>query len=148
MDKCAVLEMRRRRQVGTGEIKLPDCKRISEVAEEGYKYLGILELDQILNTKRKERITSEYVRRVKKLCRSKLNGGNFVSGINAWVVGAIRYSAGILDWTMEDLVTMDRRTRKILAINGCMHTWSNVTRLYLSRKVGGKGLISVEECVK
>ena len=69
MHKCAVLEMRRRRQVGTGEIQLTDCKRISRVAEEGYKYLGILEVDQILNTKMKERITSEYVRRVKKLCR-------------------------------------------------------------------------------
>ena len=146
MFKCVVLEMRRGRQVGT--IKLPDCKRISEVAEEGYKYLGILELDQILNTKMKERITSEYVRRVKKLCTSKLNGGNLVSGINAWAVGAIRYSAGILDWTMEDLVSMDRRTRKILAMNGCMNTRSNVARLYLSRKAGGKGLISLEECVK
>ena len=28
-------------------------------------------------------ITAEYVRRVKKLCRSRLNGGNFISGINA-----------------------------------------------------------------
>ena len=49
---------------------------------------------------------------------------------------------------MEDLVSMDRRTRKILAMNGCMHARSNVARLYLSRKAGGKGLISVEECVK
>ena len=106
-------------EVGTGEIKLPHSKRISEVAEEGYKYLGVLELDQILNTKMKERITSEYVRRVKKLCRSKLNGENLVSGINAWAVAAIRYSAGILDWTMEDLVSMDRRTRKILAMKVC-----------------------------
>ena len=28
-------------------------------------------------------IIAEYVRRVKKLCRSRLNGGNFISGINA-----------------------------------------------------------------
>ena len=27
-------------------------------------------------------IIAEYVRRVKKLCRSRLNGGNFISGIN------------------------------------------------------------------
>ena len=70
-----------------------------------------------------------------------------VSVINTWAVGAIRYSAGILDWTMEDLVSMDRRTRKILAMNGCMHTRSNVARLYLSRKEGGKGVISID-CVK
>ena len=28
-------------------------------------------------------IIAEYVRRVTKLCRSRLNGGNFMSGINA-----------------------------------------------------------------
>ena len=28
-------------------------------------------------------IIAENVRRVKKLCRSRLNGGNFISGINA-----------------------------------------------------------------
>ena len=28
-------------------------------------------------------IIAEYVRRVKKLCRSRLNGGNFISGLNA-----------------------------------------------------------------
>ena len=43
---------------------------------------------------------------------------------------------------------MDRRTRKILAMNGCLHTRSNVARLYLSRKEGGRGLIGIEECVR
>ena len=32
-------------------------------------------------------------------------------------------------------------------MNGCMHTGSNVARLYLPRKEGGRGLISIEECV-
>ena len=95
-----------------------------------------------------EKITSEYVRRVKNLCRSKLNGGNMISGINAWAVGVIRYSAGIVDWTMEVLVSMDRRTKKILAMNRCMHTRSNVARLYLPRKEVGRGLVSIEECVR
>ena len=71
-----------------------------------------------------------------------------INGINAWAVGVIRYSAGIVDWTMEELVSMDRRTRKILAMNGCMHTRSNVATLYIPRKEGGRGLISNEECVR
>ena len=95
----------------------------------------------------KGKITSEYVRRVKKLCRSKLNGGNLISGINMWAVSVLRYSAGIVDWTVEELVSMDRRPREILAMNGCMHTRSNVVRLYLPRKEGGRGLISIEERV-
>ena len=45
-----------------------------------YKYLGILQLNQNLNTKMKFKITSESIGRVKNLCsRSKLNGGNLVS---------------------------------------------------------------------
>eukprot|EP00112_Aurelia_sp_Birch-Aquarium-sp1_P013553 Seg288.2 transcript_id=Seg288.2/GoldUCD/mRNA.D3Y31 product="hypothetical protein" protein_id=Seg288.2/GoldUCD/D3Y31 len=71
-----------------------------------------------------------------------------ISSINAWAVSVLRYSAGIADWTVEELVSMDRRTRKILAMDGCIHTRSNVARLYVPRKEEGRGLISIEECVK
>ena len=139
LDKCAVLEMRRGRQVGSSGIDLPDDQRFKEVEEEGYKYLGILQLDKTLNTKMKDKITLEYVRRVKKLCRSKLNDRSMINGINAWTGSVLSYSAGILDWTVKELVSMDRRTRKILAMNGCMHTRSNVARLYLQRKKEEEG---------
>ena len=66
-DKCAVLEMRRGRLVGSSGIELPDDQHIGEIEEEGYKYLSILQLDQTLNTKMKGKITSEHIRRVKKL---------------------------------------------------------------------------------
>ena len=46
------------------------------------------------------------------------------------------------------MASKDRRTRKILAMNGCLHTRSNVARLYLPRKEGGRGLIGIEECVR
>ena len=129
-------------------IELPNDQHIGEIEEEGYKYLGILQLDKTLNTKMKGKITSEYIRRVKKLCRSKLNGGHLMDGINTWAVGVVGYSAGIEDWTMEMVANMDRRTRKILATNGCLHTRSHVARLYLPRKEKGSGLIGIEECVR
>ncbi len=43
---------------------------------------------------------------------------------------------------------MDVKTRKILTMNGVLNRCSNVDRLYMKRKVGGRGLISVQECVK
>ena len=82
------------------------------------------------------------------MCRSKLNGANLIDGINTWAVGVVRYSAGIVDWTMEEIANMDRRTRKILEMNGCLHTRSDVARLYLPRKEGGRGLIGIEDCVR
>ena len=52
-----------------------------------------------------------------------------INDINAWTKSVLRYSAGIVDWTVEELVSMDRRTRKVLAMNGCIHTRSNIARL-------------------
>ena len=63
-----------------------------------------------------------------------------IGGINTWD-SVLPYSAGIVDWTVEELVSMDKRTRKNLAMNGCMHTRSNIARLYLPRKAGGRVLI-------
>ena len=59
----------------------------------------------------------EYIGRFKKLCRSKLNGKKRINDINAWAVGVVLHSAGIMDWTVEDLVSMGRKTWKILAMN-------------------------------
>ena len=42
---------------------------------------------------------------------------------------------------------MDIKTRKILTMNGVFHKKGNVDRLYLKRDSGGRGLISVEDCI-
>ena len=83
----------------------------------------------------KGKTTVEYIGRFKKLCRSKLNGKKRINGINAWAVGVVLYSAGI----------MDRKTWKILAMNCSTHTRRNVGRLYLPRKGGGR-LIDISGC--
>ena len=66
--------------------------------------------------------------------------------MNAWTVGIIRYGAGVLDWTREELKTIDIMTRKLMTMNGSLYSRGNVGRFYLERK-GGRGLISWEECV-
>ena len=47
LDKCEVLEMRRGRQVGSSGIDLPDDQHVREVEEEGDKYHGIIQLDEL-----------------------------------------------------------------------------------------------------
>ena len=39
-------------------------------------------------------------------------------------------------------------TRKTLTIYGTLHPKSNIDRLYLKRKHGGQGLITIEICVR
>ena len=90
IDKYAVLEMERGRLGRSEGIEMPDGERMKEVDEEGYMYLGILQLDKVLNKDMKENIGNEYIRRVKLICKSKLNAGNFISGMNAWAIGVMR----------------------------------------------------------
>ena len=96
----------------------------------------------------KEKLKSEYYRPVKLLARSKLYGGNAIKGINSWAVSVIRYTAGIIDWAAKDLKTIDTRTSKIMTMAGMFHQKGDVDRLYLMRKDGGRGMISVEDCVR
>ena len=112
-----------------------DGERMKEVDQEGYKYLGELQLDKTMNKERKENIGNEYIRRVKLICKSNLNTGNLISGLNSWAIGVVRYSGGIIDWTKEEFQDMDRKTRKIMTLDRCMHPRSNVVRLYMKHKV-------------
>ena len=107
----------------------------------------MLEADHVLHEESKERLKKEYIRRVKKCLKSKLNGGNMVKAINTWAVSLMRYSAGIVEWTKADLDVTDRKTRKLMTMYGMLHPRSNVIRLYLPRSEGGRGLLSVSDSV-
>ena len=39
----------------------------------------------------KLRVSKEYSRRLKKVFKSKLNGGNLAEGVNTWAVSLLRY---------------------------------------------------------
>ena len=148
MDKCAVLEIKSGVQVSCNGIVLPDDKTMQEVEPEGYKYLGVLEGADIKMKDMKDKVRKEYLRRVKATAGSQLHAGNLLQAVNTWAVSVVRYTAGILDWSTRELEAMDTKTRKILAMNRALHIRSNVDRLYIKRKEGGRGLMSVEECVR
>ena len=75
-------------------IELPDGKVIKSLQKgENYKYLGILEADKFLEEKMKLNVSKEYITRLRKVLKSKLNGGNLVCGVNSWAVFVLRYSA-------------------------------------------------------
>ena len=79
--------------------------------------------------------------------KSKLNGGNLVCGVNAWAVSLLRYSGAFVSWRKNELQARDRKTRKFFTIYGPLHPKLDVDRLYLLRKEGGRGLISIKDCV-
>ena len=72
--KCGILTMKRGKIVKSEGIKLPDGEVMKQVGQEGYTYLGIIELDKIKEAEMKEKITKEYKRRQRLILKSKLKG--------------------------------------------------------------------------
>ena len=120
---------------------------MKEEDENGYTYLGILELDEIKEHEMKIKITAEYKRRLRLTLISKLNGKNKIQVINTWVVALLRYGAGVINWKVDELKIMDRTIRKTLTMYEALHPKGDIDRLYLKRKHGGRDLISIEMCV-
>ena len=114
--------------------------------QEGESF-GILEADIFLEEKMKLNFLKEYIRRLRKVLKSKLNGGNLVRGVNPWAVSLLRYSAAFASWRKSELEVIDGKTRKLFTIYRALHPKSDVDRLYIPRK-GGRGLISTEDCVE
>ena len=60
----------------------------------------------------------------------------------------LRYSATFISWKKCQLPPIDRKTRKLFTIYGGLHPKSDVDRLYIPRKDGGRGVRAIEDCVK
>ena len=93
-------------------------------------------------------VSKEYIGRLRKVLKSKLNGGNLVRGVNTRAVSLLRYSAALVSSRKSELQAIDKKTRKLFTIYGALHPKSDVDRLYITRKKGGRGLISIEDCVE
>ena len=89
-----MLVMKKRKIVKSVGIELPDGKVIKSIQEgESYKYLGILEADKFLEEKMKLNVLKEYISRLRKILKSKLNGVNLIHGVNTCAVSLLSYSA-------------------------------------------------------
>ena len=92
-------------------------------------------------------VSKKSIRRIRKVFKSKLNGGKLVRGVNTWAVSLLRYSAAFASWRKSELQAIDRKIRKLFTIYGALHPKSDVVR-YIPRKEGGRCLISIEDCVE
>ena len=130
--------MQRRKKILENGIRSPNSETSND-------FLGGNELKP---TEIKDIVKAEYLRRVKKILKTNLNSGNLTKGIYAWAVATLRYSAGCVKWNKEELENLGRKTIKLLTIYKALHPRSNGARIYVPRKEGGKGLMSVEKCVR
>ena len=122
IDKCAMLLTKKVKKVKPDGIQLPSDKVITSLEKgESYKYLGVLEADELMVNEMKDKVKKEYYGRVRKVLETKLNSGNVFKAINTSAVSVVRYSVGFLGWSRLQLEEIDRRTRKLLTMHKEFH---------------------------
>ena len=87
IEKCALVNIQRGKVTRTEGILLPDGISIKGIGETGYKYLGIIEGEEIKHQQMKK-IKKEYIKRLKAILKSKLNFGNTVKAITHKLMGS------------------------------------------------------------
>ena len=145
-DKCAYLRIQKGERKSLGSTIEINGLQLSELKEgESYKYLGMDEDIAIKGEINKEKVRSEYFRRIRKIWNSELYCRYKVTAHNTFAIPVLTPTFGILSWSKEELKQIDVKTRKPLLLSGSFHQNSDVDRLYCHRSEGGRGLNSVDD---
>ena len=143
-DKCAYCNIERGTQKSLGSKFEINGLELNELQHgEFYKYLGQDEAVSINGELNKEKVSTEYYKRVKKIWNSELYSRNKVNAHNTFALPILTPTFGVLNWTKQELAQIDVKTRKILTQTGSFHRNSDVDRLYCYRSKEGRGLNSV-----
>jgi predicted GNAT family acetyltransferase len=144
LEKCAKITLKRGKLISSQNLVIDNNREIQEL-EQGktYRYLGIEESEGIQRQQMKDRLKQEYNRRVRMVLKSELDARNKITAIGALAVPILRYSFGIINWRLEEIKQIDRKTRKMLTMYKMHHPKADIDRLYVKRKEGGRGLAQV-----
>ena len=113
--------------------------------EELYTYLGQDEEVGYNGPLNKEKVIKKYKRHVRKIWTSELYSGNKITAHNTFAVPLITPTIGSLSWMRKDIEDLDKATRRIMCYTGSLHMRSNINRICVPRKQGGRGLASIED---
>ena len=130
--KCAVTHMKKGAlDQTTSDVKLDESAVIARLKDgEQYKFLGVQE-----NLKQEDKLVLNCAAEVY-LIR--------ITATDQFALPVLAYLMRTQKWPIADLQQLDRETRKIMVENGGKHPLVSKAFLYLPRKVGGRGLKSVE----
>ena len=143
-DKCAYMNVERGMRTPLNETISVNGLELQELEDgDSYKYLGQDENIQYEGKLNKERVITEYFRRVRKIWNSELFAKNKVLAHNTFAVPVLTPTFAILNWTKDEVEQIDIKTRKLLTLTGNFHRNSSPDRLYSTRKSEGRGLTSI-----
>jgi len=146
-EKCARIIIHRGQVKNTTGLEM-EGDIIRDVGREGYKYLGIMQKNVNLDKVAKSRAMATYKKRIRQVLRSKLFAKHKIEAINQYAIPVITYTGGVVKWNKQELQQMDRMTRKMMTMHGGLHPRADVDRLYVPRRLGGRGLKSLEMTIE
>ena len=122
LDKCAYINIERGQHKSLGESLVVSNVVIKELEDsDTYKYLGQDESVSYDGPLNKDRVTREYLKHVKRVWKSQLSAANKSVAHNVFAVLVITPTIGILNWTRDEIDTLDVKTRKYIAMSGSLH---------------------------
>jgi hypothetical protein len=80
--------------------------------------------------------------------KSELNARNKITAIGALAVPLLRYSFVIIDWRIEEIKQIDRKTRKMLTMYKMHQPKADIDRLYIKRKKEERVQVQIEAALK
>ena len=111
LEKCGRMIARRRKVIKTGGLP------VGHIAiQTSYKYLGIPQLHGNHDEEARKTATSKYHQRVRQVLKSQLNGKK-IQNINTYTLPVVRYPAGMVSWTKEEIKAADVKTCKLLTMH-------------------------------
>ena len=146
LDKCAKCTIRTGKKVDGMNLKTKEEDSIQEINQQSsYKYLGIEENANIEHKKMRETTQQEYIKRIKKICRTSLKNKHKITAINQLALPVLTYGFGVVEWPQRELNSLDIKTRKILTMHKVIYRNQCMDRVYLPRAEGGLGLMGVDD---
>ena len=100
-DKCAIMRVEKSKIINSDTpLKINNLKIKPIIEGETYKYLGQDENIAYSGPVNKERVSSEYFKRGRKIWKSELSAFNKQISDNCFAVHILTPTFGILDWTL------------------------------------------------
>ena len=128
-------------------LKIGEQQLIKSLTEDSqYKFLGVLESIKQEDSLVLESAATVYLQRFSVIWSSPLSDHHKVVATNQFALPVLVYFMWTQVWPITDLELqrLDRESRKIMVENGGKHPLGTSELLYLPRRVGGRGLKSIE----
>lgn len=93
---------------------------MEDLDDDGYMYLGILELDHILKRDMEDKVMNSYLKCLKEPC-------DYHQHMNCYC------SAPALKWTRAEIDQLDRIARKTYTLHSVRHPKANLHRLCMKK---------------